>query len=136
MKIEIENAFSDTKINELSPLVLAFVGDGVHTMYVRNFVVNNSLLKLNDYNKNCANFCKAKTQAMVLDNLTGELTEKEQEIARRARNTKTNNIAKNSNLVEYKKATSFEAIVGYLYLTKNSNRLEYILSKSVEDIKG
>ena len=131
MKIETQNILTQNKLNELNPLVLAFIGDGVHTMFVRDYVVKSALLKLNNYNKTCSSFCKAKTQAKVLDNIIESLTEEEQNIVRRTRNTKTNNIAKNSNLVEYKKATCFEALVGWLYLSGQNCRLQEILNASI-----
>ena len=132
MKIETQNIISKTELVQISPLVLAFVGDSVHTMFVRNFVVKSSLQKLNDYNKQCSHFCKAKTQSVVLDQISSSLTEEEQDVVRRTRNTKTNNIAKNSNLTEYKKATCFEALIGWLYLGGNEERLNEFLNKSVE----
>lgn len=133
MKIQTNNILTQKQINEISPLVLAFLGDGVHTAFVRDFVISQSLEKLNGYNKNASHFCKAKTQANILDKIQEMLSEDEKDIVRRARNTKTNNIAKNSNLMEYKKATSFEALVGYLYLAGKSDRLNEILEISIKD---
>ena len=131
MEIKIEKSLTTQQLKEISPLVLAFIGDGIHTLYVRNYVVNKNLEKLNDYHKHCAMFCKAKTQSKVLDLLISSLTQEEQEVVRRTRNTKTHNIAKNSNLVEYKKATCFEALIGWLYLTGQNDRLNEILEKSL-----
>lgn len=130
MKIENDKVLTQKDINEISPLVLAFLGDSIHTAYVRDFIIKNKLEKLNDYNKHASYYCKAKTQSEILDRLV--LTEEESEIVRRTRNTKTNNIAKNSNLVEYKKATCFEALIGYLYLLNNTERMNEILEISVK----
>lgn len=131
MKIETEK-LTQNQIKNLSPLVLAFVGDGVHTIFVRDFVVKSKSEKLNDYNKDCSHFCKAKTQSLVLDKIESSLSEEEKDIVRRTRNAKTNNIAKNSNLTEYKKATCFEALVGYLYLSGQTERMNEILDISVQ----
>lgn len=112
---------------EINPIVLAFIGDGVHTLFVRDFVVKNSNLLVNKCHVNSAKFCNAKSQAKKLDQIMNELNNEELDIVRRARNAKTNNIAKNSDVETYKKATSFEALVGYLYLKGDYSRLNKIL---------
>ena len=117
----------------ISPLVLAYVGDSVHTLYVRENVVKANIQKINDYNKQCSYFCKAQTQSKVLDNIYDVLTEQEKEIVRKARNAKTHHTAKNASVADYKKATSFEAVVGYLYLTKQTQRLNEILQLSIKE---
>lgn len=117
---------------EMSPLTLAFVGDGVHTLFVRNHVIKSRVGKIGDYHTMCAKYCKAKTQAEVLDKIADSLSEKEADIVRRARNVKTHNIAKNSDSQTYKKATSFEALVGYLYVTEDYERLLQILKISIQ----
>ena len=129
----MKDILTQQQLIQINPLVLAFVGDSVHTMFVREYVVKSTLEKLNNYNKQCAHYCKAKTQAKVLDSLQEELTEQEKDIVRRTRNSKTNNIAKNSNLVEYKKATCFEALIGWLYLGGEQERLNEFLNKSIID---
>ena len=91
----------------LSPVVLAFVGDAVHTLFVRQSVLFSHDFTANQYNKYCAKFCSAVWQAKVLDQLKSSLSEEEQDIVRRARNFKTNNTAKNASIEEYKKSTSF-----------------------------
>ncbi len=130
MKIETQK-LTENQLKTVSPLTLAFLGDGVHTIFVRDFVVKNKLEKLGDYNKDCAHFCKAKTQSLVLEKILPMLNEEENDIIRRTRNAKTNNIAKNSNLAEYKKATCFEALLGYLYLSGQTERLMEILQLSI-----
>lgn len=115
----------------MSPLALAFLGDAVHTLFVRKHILKNDAT-VNFYNKLCSHFCSAVFQAKVYDGL--ELNESEKDIARRARNAKSNNIAKNATIEEYKKATSLEAIIGYNYLCENSERLEYILNLCVKEI--
>lgn len=118
----------DDAFKEINPIVLAFIGDGVHTMFVRDKVVKSSNLLVNRCHVNSAKFCNAKSQAKKLDALLPCLNEQEQDIVRRARNAKTHNIAKNSDVETYKKATSFEALVGYLYLKGNYARLKQILN--------
>lgn len=129
--MNFENLFLPTidnkKFKEMNPIVLAFIGDGVHTLYVRDRVVKESNLLVNDCHIKSAKFCKAKTQAEKLNLISSILTEDEQDIVRRARNAKTHNIAKNSDIETYKKATSYEALIGYLYLIGKYDRLKEIL---------
>ena len=117
----------NNKFKEINPIVLAFIGDGVHTLFVRDRVVKESNLLVNDCHIKSAKFCRAKTQSEKLDLLIPILTEEESDIVRRARNAKTHNIAKNSDIETYKKATSYEALIGYLYLSGNYDRLNEIL---------
>ncbi|MBQ7884674.1 MAG: Mini-ribonuclease 3 [Clostridia bacterium] len=116
---------SEQEIIEMSPLALAFIGDGVHTMHVRDSVIKNGGVV--GFHKKSAGQCNAKAQAQKLDRLISSLKPCEQDIVRRARNAKTHNIAKNSDIETYKKATSFEALVGYLYLKGDYDRLNEIL---------
>lgn len=121
------------KIDNLSPLALAFIGDGVHTMFVREFVVKGGISNLNCYHQKAKKFCNAKHQKEVLEKLLPMLTQEESEIVRRARNAKSKHKAKNFNEEEYKKATAFEALIGFLYLTEQKERLEEILKISVSE---
>ena len=121
------------KIDNLSPLALAFIGDGVHTLFVREFVVKGGISNLNCYHQKAKKFCNAKHQKEVLEKLLPMLTFEESEIVRRARNAKSKHKAKNFNEEEYKKATAFEALIGFLYLTEQKERLEEILKISVSE---
>ncbi len=121
------------KIDNLSPLALAFIGDGVHTLFVREFVVKGGISNLNYYHQKAKKFCNAKHQKEVLEKLLPMLSFEESEIVRRARNAKSKHKAKNFNEEEYKKATAFEALVGFLYLTEQKERLKEILKISVSE---
>ena len=120
-------------VNNLSPLALAFIGDGVHTLFVREFVVKGGISNLNCYHQKAKKFCNAKHQKEVLEKLLPMLSFEESEIVRRARNAKSKHKAKNFNEEEYKKATAFEALIGFLYLTKQEERLKEILKISVSE---
>jgi len=135
----MENLFEDifckplNKIDilQLNPIVLAFIGDGVHTLFVRDMVVKNTNGMVKSCHKSSAGLCNSKAQAKVLDEIYENLTVEEKDVIRRARNAKTNNIAKNSDIETYKKSTSFEALVGYLYLMGNYERLNQILNNKL-----
>ena len=121
------------KIDTLSPLALAFIGDAVHTKFVREYVLLNSEnSKINNYHNLAKKFCNASYQKEALEKITPLLTEEEKDIVRRARNAKSKHKAKNYDEEEYKKATAFEALIGYLYLSKQSERLNEILNLSVK----
>lgn len=119
----------EQRFKEINPIVLAFIGDGVHTLYVRDKVVKSVDLLVNSCHKLSAKECNANAQALKLDMILEELTDDEKDIIRRARNAKLHHMAKNSDVETYKKATSFEALIGYLYLKGDFNRLSEILNK-------
>ena len=86
--------------------------------------------KVKDLHKEAVSFVKASAQADILKKLEPELTQKERDIARNARNTKVNTVPKNADIDDYHYSTAFEALLGYLYLTGQNNRLNEILLKS------
>lgn len=112
-------------------LPLAFIGDSVHTLFVRRYVLSTQPSKMDSYNGSASKFCKASTQARVLKEITPLLSEDECEIVRRARNAKPKHSAKNASYADYIYATAFEALIGYLYLKGDKDRLEQILNLSV-----
>jgi len=124
---------TDRQVVEINPLNLAFIGDAVWTILVREFFCQHTNFKNNNLHKLTTKFVKAVYQAKALDILQEEMTDDEKDIARRARNTKLNTISKNASLVEYKKATSFEAVIGYLYLLGNFERLNMFFEKFSKD---
>lgn len=119
---------SQKQIIELSPITLAFIGDGVHTMMIRDSVVKSSNLLVKSYHKLCAEKCNAKAQSIKLDSIIENLHEDELDIVRRAKNAKNNHVAKNSDEQTYKKATAFEAVIGYLYLLGKYDRIKEIVN--------
>lgn len=121
-------------LNDYNMLALAFVGDAVWSLFVREKLVRESLSRVNELHKNTTKFVKASAQSYVVEKLN--LTEDELDVVRRGRNTKTNNKAKNSSEKDYKLATSFECLIGYLELTENIERLNLILNESYDIIKN
>lgn len=121
-----------TETNQLSPLALAFMGDAIHTAYVREVVLNNQPNKMNNYHNTAKNFCNAKKQKETLDLISESLSDEEKDVVRRARNTHSKHSAKNFDEETYKKATAFEALVGWLYLTNQKERLLEILKISIQ----
>lgn len=125
-----------TTINEpyfKNALVLAYLGDSVFSLMVREFLVKNFNLKASGLNKKANSVVCARTQAEIMEKLKIELAEDELDIVNRARNSHTNNKAKNSTLAEYNLATQFEALVGYWHLNGERMKLEEMFSKYVKE---
>ena len=128
--IKREKDISDAKL--LSPLVWAYVGDSVYELFVRTKLTNNSNAKPHKLHIESIKYVKAKAQADILKRITDSLTEEEKDIVRRGRNTENHHVAKNSNVADYSQSTAFEALIGYLYLTKQDERLKEILDMCIE----
>lgn len=115
------------EVNQMSPLTWAYVGDCVYELYIRTKLVDTTKLKPHELHIKSVKYVKAKAQAETLKKLETILTEEEKEIVRRGRNTQTHHIAKNASMQDYMYATAFEALIGYLYLTKQDDRLFEIM---------
>ena len=120
------------EVNLISPITLAYVGDCVYELYIRTKLVNETNLKPHKLHIESIKYVKAKAQAELLEKIMDKLTEEEQDIVRRARNTQNHHLPKNSNVTEYMYATAFEGLIGYLYLTKQDERLKEIFSKIID----
>lgn len=117
---------------QLSPLALAFIGDAIHTAFVREKVLREKINKLQNYHNEAKKYCNAKKQMETLEKISASLSEEESNVVRKARNAHSKHSAKNFDEETYKKATAFEALVGFLYLKKQTERLNEILEISME----
>ena len=124
---ENKHVITISKVREMSPLVLAYIGDAVHSLYSREKFALSTTYKPNKLHLLVSNEVKAKAQAEKVEALMEKLTQEEKDIFMRARNTHVNSIAKNASKGEYLEATGFEAVIGYLYLTGQNERLEELL---------
>ena len=120
------------KVNTMSPLTWAYIGDAVYELYIRNHLIETTNLKPNKLHIESIKYVKASSQSKILENIQEFLTEEEKEIVRRGRNTENHHLPKNANLRDYTYATAFEALIGYLYLSKQEERLKQILQKVIE----
>ena len=120
---------SEMNINMLSPLTWAYVGDAVYELYIRTKLVNNTNLKPHKLHIESIKFVKAKSQANTLKRIEDFLTDEEKDIVRRGRNAENHHIPKNAEPADYMYSTAFEALIGYLYLTKKDERLKEIFGK-------
>lgn len=121
-------------VNQMSPLVWAYIGDSVYEQYIRNYLVTNTKYKPHKLHIETTKFVKASAQASILLKLENVLTEEEKEIVRRTRNTENHHVAKNASVQDYMYATAFEGLIGYLHLTKQIERLNEILELSLKYI--
>ena len=129
MKIEelLPISKSEDEINQMPPLVWAYVGDCVYELYIRTKLVDTTRLNPHRLHIEAINYVKAGAQAKQLQEIEEYLTDEEKDIVRRARNANNHHLPKNSNVQEYMYATAFEALIGYLYLCKKYQRLKEIL---------
>lgn len=118
-----------------SPLALAYIGDSVHTLFVRRKITENSNKKVHELHVICSSYVKAKAQARAIFKLLPELTEEEEAVYKRGRNAKSNTVPKNADVTDYRHATGFEALIGALYIEGKHERLEYLLCRSMEIIE-
>lgn len=119
-------------IGQMSPLVWAYMGDAVYEKYIREYVIRQGLCKNGLLHRKSIKYVSAKGQAKILQNLDEFLTEEEKDIVRRGRNSNPHSTAKNADIMDYKYATGFEALIGYLYLEEKLDRLEEILNQAVK----
>lgn len=122
-------------VREINVKTLAYIGDVVYELYIRKHVIANSHEQVNKLHKKTIKYVSAKAQAKIVNNLQDEFLDEEKEIIRRGRNAEANTVPKNTDVITYKIATGFEALIGYLYLKENNERLDYIISKSIEIIE-
>ena len=128
----IERAKSPEEINMLSPLTWAYVGDCIYELYIRTDLVNKTKLKPHKLHIETIKYVKAKAQSDILKRIEENLTEKELEIVRRGRNAENHHLPKNADPADYMYSTAFEGLIGYLYLTKQDERLEEIFKMCKE----
>ena len=119
-------------IKTLSPLVLAFIGDGVYDLVIRTIVVGKGNAPVNDLHNKSSSLVKASAQAKLYRNLKNELTDEETRIFKRGRNAKTNTQAKNASKSNYRIATGLETLIGYLYLTNNFPRILELIKMGLD----
>ena len=123
--------YTPFEASQLNSQQLAFVGDAVYSAIIRTMLVAKGNQKTNDLHKQANTYVKASAQFEALKTLLPILTEQESDVVRRAVNYKTNNIAKHASIEEYKNATGFEALIGYLYISNQIDRLEDLIKHCV-----
>ena len=121
-------------VSSYSPLALAYMGDAVYEVLIRTRVMNRGSMQVNKMHKKSASLVKAEAQARMIQALQEELTEEETAVYKRGRNAHSASSAKNASIRDYRMATGFEALVGYLYLTGQYERLLKLVHDGLERI--
>jgi len=119
--------------SQLPALTLAYIGDAIYELYVRKSLLDQGEIKVQGLHKEAIKRVNASTQARLLESLEGVLSETELAVARRGRNAKSGQIPKNAEVIEYRKSTGLEALMGYLFLKQDLARIEELLKK-VEEV--
>ena len=127
----IERKREIAEVNTLSPLTWAYVGDGVFELFIRTHLTNITNLKPHMLHIETIKYVKADAQVRILHKIEENLTNDEKDIVRRGRNAENHHVPKNATVEEYSYATAFEALIGYLYLTKQDKRLKEILEMCI-----
>ena len=127
----------DTDIRTSSPLTLAYIGDAIYELVIRTILVEKGNTQVNKLNQRANRLVKASAQSEMIEKLKPHLTEEEMAVFKRGRNAKSYTMAKNATMSDYRRATGFEALMGYLYLTEQWERmLELIKLGMTEETKG
>lgn len=131
-QIKLTFECKEQDVRAYSPLTLAYIGDAIYELVIRSVVVERANRSANDLHKKTVRYVKAETQAAMIMALQEELTEEEMAVYKRGRNAKSHTMAKNASMSDYRKATGFEALMGYLYLMDETDRLLYLVKKGIE----
>lgn len=117
-------------MNNINSLALAYLGDAIYEVYVREYLIAKGITKVNNLQKESVKYVSAKGQAKYIKYMIDNsfLTEEEMTIFTRARNHKSHNAPKNTDIITYKQATGLEALIGYLHINKKSERIEEIMN--------
>lgn len=118
-----------------NPIVLAYVGDTVYDLYVRTALVKRTQLHVNELNHRAAGVVNARAQALAAERLAEIFTEQEAEVFRRGRNAKVGSVPKNMEVADYHKATGLEAVMGYLFLTGQQERMDELMEAVLEQFE-
>lgn len=131
-QIKMTFACKEQDVRAYSPLTLAYIGDAIYDLVIRSVVVERANRSANDLHKRTTRYVKAEAQAKMILALLEELTEEEEAVYKRGRNAKSYTTAKNASMSDYRKATGFEALMGFLYLTNQMDRLLYLVKRGIE----
>lgn len=122
-------------IREYDIKALAYIGDAVYEVYVRRHVMEGSREQVNKLHKKAVKYVSARAQAHVIECIENKFTDAEHAIFKRGRNAVSNTVPKNTDVITYKIATGFEAVIGYVYLMGEKERLEWLLAESIRIIE-
>ena len=123
----------DTDIRTYSPLTLAYIGDAIYELVIRTILVEKGNTQVNKLHNRASRRVKASAQSAMIEKLKPHLTEEETAVFKRGRNAKSYTMAKNASMSDYRRATGFEALMGYLYLTEQWERMLELIKTGMEE---
>ena len=132
--LEVTAGEINQKASSFSPLALAYIGDAVYEIFIRTYVMNKGNAPVNKLHKASRDLVKAESQAKMYMIIEQELTEEEKSILKRGRNAKSNSVPKNGDLGDYRHATGVEALIGYLYIQGNMDRIQELINLSLKEM--
>lgn len=124
------------KTESINTTALAYIGDGVYELFVRKMMVERGWAAADHLHRETVKYVRADSQAYAIKRILEMLTPEEQDLIRRARNRKSATRPKNADPITYKMATAMEALIGFLFLTNQNERIEEIMAKAIEEIDG
>lgn len=133
--IKLNEYINKIDLQIVSNQTLAFIGDAVYNVYIRTYLASKSNIQTGILHKQSIKYVSAKAQSKVIDHILEKLSEDEINIYKRGRNTNITTVSKNVDIVEYKKATGFEALIGELYIQKKIDRLEELINMSIKIVE-
>ena len=128
-------SLKEVDIKEYSPLALAYIGDSIYDLIVKSLVLNEGNCQVQKLHLRTSFYVQAKTQSLMMRTLQEQLTEEEHAVYKRGRNAKSVSPAKNQSVTDYRRATGFEAVLGYLYLKKDWKRMLDLVKTGLESLK-
>ncbi len=131
----MDEYISKIDIQNIPMQTLAFIGDAVYNVYIRSYLASKSNAQTGKLHRESIKYVSARGQSKIMDKIYSILTQEEIEIYKRGRNTNIHTVSKNVDIVEYKKATGFETLIGYLYIEKKNERLDEIIKQCIEDFE-
>ena len=123
----------DRDLRTYSPLTLAYIGDGVYELVIRTILVKKGNCPVNHLHKKASSLVKAGAQSKMMELLEPDLTEEELAVYKRGRNAHSPTMAKHATMADYRRATGFEALMGYLYLKEDYSRIVELVRKGIPE---
>ncbi len=125
----------ESDVREYSPLTLAYIGDCIYDLVIKSLVINEGNKQVQKYHQKTSRFVQASAQSGMMRILQEHLTEEERAVYKRGRNAKSVSPAKNQSVTDYRRATGFEALMGYLYLKKEWKRMLELVKMGLDGLK-
>ena len=126
----------EVDIREYSPLTLAYIGDSIYDLVIKSLVINEGNKQVNKLHQETSKLVQASAQSLMMRTMQEHLTEEEHAVYKRGRNAKSVSPAKNQSITDYRRATGFEALLGYLYLKKDWKRLLDLVKIGLDSLES